>query len=349
MGLGGALISQHRRHAAADHAQRRRAARERALERARAGDAGQMINNNNYYRNTLRNIAGGERARATGRWSQDDYDAVLARILTAPNPPEILYFPPSDDARRPEYREPDYLPLYTHPVKHLPGFTPDFIPASDPPPANAGSSSEDIIIVEDSPVASTSSASSDEATSLIVCAQCLDPLTLNNGTEDAQSRLWGLRCGHIIDGKCMQKLMQPPQTVVDDQQILVPKLEQDQRATTATDDDHSVRSRLRSYRSGQHTPAQAPTPPTWRRRNLFARWWGADDEDDEDDPVDLIPRPNHHRGKRNKGKNKVVEPAVEATHEWTCPVSGCGKVHTSLLIEGKWTVDKERGAIGIYA
>ena len=187
--------------------------------------------------------------------------------------------------------------------------------------------------------------SSDEATSLIVCAQCLDPLTLNNGTEDAQNRLWGLRCGHILDGKCMQKLMQLPRAVVDDQQqILVPMLEQDQ-VTTATDNDHSARSRLRSYHSGQHTHAQAPTPRMRRRRNLFARWWGADDEDD---PVDLIPQTNY-RGKRNKGKNKVVEPAIEATHKWTCPVSACGKVHTSLLIEGKWTMDKEKGAIGIYA
>jgi hypothetical protein len=74
---------------------------------------------------------------------------------------------------------------------------------------------------------------------------------------------------------------------------------------------------------------------------MFTRWWRADDDTDM---VDL-----QHRGKRNKGKNKVVEQVVEATHEWTCPLSGCSKVHVSLLIEGEWTMDKERGAIGIYA
>jgi hypothetical protein len=41
-------------------------------------------------------------------------------------------------------------------------------------------------------------------------------------------------------------------------------------------------------------------------------------------------------------------PLVEADYQWKCPVAGCAKVHTSLLIVGKWIMDEKTGAIGVY-
>ncbi|TFK73294.1 hypothetical protein BDN72DRAFT_834984 [Pluteus cervinus] len=49
---------------------------------------------------------------------------------------------------------------------------------------------------------------------LLVCARCLDPLILNSGQlkdekEQHTRRVWGLRCGHMIDGKCLEEISRP--------------------------------------------------------------------------------------------------------------------------------------------
>jgi hypothetical protein len=50
----------------------------------------------------------------------------------------------------------------------------------------------------------------------LVCARCLDPLVLGGScmSEDERTRrrLWSLRCGHILDGKCIAELMKPRPT-----------------------------------------------------------------------------------------------------------------------------------------
>ena len=53
------------------------------------------------------------------------------------------------------------------------------------------------------------------------------------------------------------------------------------------------------------------------------------------------------KGKGN-GKGRAKGPIVEAEHEWTCPVGGCGRVHVSQLINGQWVMDDKRGAITVF-
>lgn len=69
-------------------------------------------------------------------------------------------------------------------------------------------------------------------------------------------------------------------------------------------------------------------------------------------PGQLRPiRPLPHRrqpGSRGKGKGKANVPVVEAEHQWKCPVASCARIHTSLLIEGKWVTDDKAGAIAVY-
>ena len=91
----------------------------------------------------------------------------------------------------------EYRPAYTHPSKPQPGFSNNF-------------SSPDVIAVDQPGPSSTPAA---DAGTILVCAKCLDPLVMNvTGPEDEvrKSRLWALRCGHMLDGKCIEQLMKPP-------------------------------------------------------------------------------------------------------------------------------------------
>jgi len=338
MGLGGALISQHRRHGMDNSAIRRRAAREHVQDRV-GENIGQIYG---FYRTNTRRISGGYRNIArTFSWTQNDHDAIVAQILAAQDLPDLHFFPASnDDTRRAKRSEPDYLPSYTHPANPASGFTFDFAPPSPSPPATA-SSSMSVIVIDDSPVASTSAFRCEDAATLLVCAFCLDPLILGGGKDDNGQRLWGMRCGHMIDGKCMDQIMKPASAV---------DLKGKGKATDGEPPDRSdgkassMRLRTSHLLSGRPTSQEPQLGPAYfTRRRLTPQ------NPFNNDP----PTPPRHRGrpqaKSNKGKGKAIEPRVEATHEWTCPVPGCGRSHTSLLIEGKWIMDKEKGAIAIYA
>lgn len=232
--------------------------------------------------------------------------------------------------------EPDYKLHYTHPDRPLPGFTHDFFPSSP---------SSVIEEVDTSPArqASGSGARSREVT--LVCAACRDPLVLGASDVEegrAKRKLWGLRCGHLLDGKCIEKLMEPAPPTSDatgssskrmptEPAEYLPSSSQD---TVVVDSDSgSMRSRLRprrgtagSFPSASHL---VPATPSSGRRGFAAR-------------AQAI-----HRSNR-KGKGKMKAPVVEAEREWNCPVSGCGRVHLSLLMDGRWTMDEKRGAITVF-
>ena len=44
----------------------------------------------------------------------------------------------------------------------------------------------------------------------------------------------------------------------------------------------------------------------------------------------------------------MKKPAIEAAHEWMCPVPGCGRVHYGVRVQGEWKNDEGRGAIALY-
>ena len=104
----------------------------------------------------------------------------------------------------------EYRVAYTHPYPPVAGFTHDF---------ESPSPSVSVIDVDEEPgpsskaSGSSSSSKHNENFNTLVCARCLDPLVLggSNMSEDERSRrrLWGLRCGHMLDGKCIDELMKP--------------------------------------------------------------------------------------------------------------------------------------------
>ncbi|KAH9917005.1 uncharacterized protein B0H18DRAFT_1036150 [Fomitopsis serialis] len=317
-------------------------------------------------------------------------------------------------------REQHYKPSYTHPDKPVPGFTFDFAP-SEVPSTSATSSS--IIVLNDDgeitegPSRTSANSSVVEASASLVCARCNDPLSLTAESaapeeEIARRRIWGLRCGHMLDGKCVQELMSPPapppppppppppadvQEAMDDPKgkgkardvshadIAMDIGEPDlpvsstgkrrgagKEATTSRKgkrkaaemlhpesdppladapgpvsadvppEDNSIRSRLRPRHPRQASHAVAHEPIAESVPSPLS-------------PARLVGASPRRRGRgsssttrvRGKGKGKA-KPTIEAVHQWTCPVAGCGHVHASIRVDGEWKMNPQEGAISLF-
>ncbi|KAI6039864.1 hypothetical protein EDC04DRAFT_1619790 [Pisolithus marmoratus] len=240
--------------------------------------------------------------------------------------------------------EPDYKPEYTHPNKPSPGLTYDFMTTLPPSPVDS------VIIVDDSHSPGPSNANgSRHGDPALACAHCHDPLFL--GASDVgdgrdQRRLWGLRCGHLLDGKCVKKLMQP---VSEADTVLVDSSSTDMKGKCKMESEtqpmpslnqeitvegtNSMRSRLRS-RNSVPGPSLSSQPLPHANSG----------------PQHTISVRGKTRGRRGrgKGKAKATAPIVSAVHEWLCPVSGCGCVHVSVLVAGRWIMDEKKGAIAVF-
>ncbi|KAK0201923.1 hypothetical protein DFS33DRAFT_1031872 [Desarmillaria ectypa] len=227
--------------------------------------------------------------------------------------------------------EVDYKPQYTHPGLPEPGFTFDFAPPTTESSPFTTSVSNPIIIDDEEPVASSSSGSAAAiaATSAppsglnlqatLVCANCNEPLYQSgSGTTKVQRRrrIWSLRCGHLIDGKCADRLsvpQAPPQDVSVESGKGKEKATASAETVDTTEETNTIRSRLRSSHKANAGLLQRIIPSILKR----------------------------------KGKAKSE---VEAEHQWTCPVNGCGRVHTSVKTDGIWGPDKVKGEgiIGVF-
>ncbi len=150
-----------------------------------------------------------------------------------------------DPIRRPTH---EYRIAYTHPYPPTPGFTHNF---------ESPSPSVSVIDVDDEPGPSTkasgssSSSKNNESLNTLVCARCLDPLVLGGSSmpedERIRRRLWGLRCGHMLDGKCIAELMKPR---------LAPNLEPASTEAVAIEPPHS---RSQGPDSSTHSQDGAPS------------------------------------------------------------------------------------------
>lgn len=76
-------------------------------------------------------------------------------------------------------------PIYPDP---LPGFTNSFDLESLPGP----------IVVDDN-------GDVDKPITFFVCASCEDPLLVSGAYESSADRVWALRCGHLLDQKCLDR------------------------------------------------------------------------------------------------------------------------------------------------
>ena len=345
-------------------------------------------------------------------WAFDDPDAEIGRSLSlSPVGEEDILFdlplPPLGGLHRSMLEKPiHWKPEYTHPDKAGPGFTYDFAPSEGDQSSTSGSASPIIVLDEDEAGPSHAGSSSASATAVettLVCARCLDPLVLSaphGASEDERKkcRVWALRCGHMLDGKCIAELYAPPpppapvvkeEPVEDvkgkgkgkgradpdlgtDAPLAEPPVDArlDKSATSVADrkgkrkaveplepesppkrarlvspaaEGNPIRSRLRSHaRLAAAGDAVCPemstaaTYPSPTRRNQRSAPSGSS--------------AGSGRGKgKGKGKARALKkPAIEAEHEWKCPVAGCGRVHYGVRVQGDWKNDEGRGAIALF-
>lgn len=203
-------------------------------------------------------------------WYWEDAVADPERELFSPFGNEDAWFglPDRLDALRPVVGRNPYIPKaetvpmwkpeYTHPNKIAPGFTHDFAAPDDPATQTSGSSSPQTVIVLDDEAGPSSGAASGSSSATavettLVCARCLDPLVLapadGSSEEDVKlRRVWALRCGHMLDGKCVAALMFPPTATADPGSTESPQQE----------DEASVRSKGKGKARADPEPPAAP-------------------------------------------------------------------------------------------
>lgn len=248
-----------------------------------------------------------------------------------------------DQSKRLRSFEPDYKTEYTHPGKADSGFTYDFAPSTPPAPPSSNS----VIVIDDSPGPSTKASSSssshtDDTNEILVCAQCTDVLvtgaSVTGEEERQQKRIWALRCGHVLDGKCIDALMKPASEATKGKgRADLNNLPGNSKGKgveergpvniLSVSNGNSIRSRLRPRSGASANNSGTIADHSRSYRSLPYR---------------------RSQGGRGKGKGKIQIPVVQAEHHWKCPVSGCGKDHTSWLVEGKWVPHDKEGAITMY-
>lgn len=289
--------------------------------------------------------------------------------------------PPEHDHFGAHFRrmQPEYKPVYTHPEPPADGFgfTHNFAL-----PTPTQSPKADVIVIDDDsePNEGTQNSSHPSSvTTALVCAHCLDPLVLGGGSTSDQeakdSKVWGLRCGHLLDGKCVMKLMrggdpaQPSESGsghgesadigLEDRtrksELMSGKQDKGKRKAVAQVEDEyhtgigvevgiGIRSRLRPRRTinTANSPISSAvhSPPE-----------SLEPGDNASSSTAVRPRrvyrslattptgPLHPslatRSRKGKGKQKDVETDIEERHEWYCPVARCGHKHMSVKVKGK--------------
>lgn len=360
MGLGGGLISlnrsqvnSHRRDFLRQHARGVMGHAGNAMRRIYTA----IIGNNN------------EDDEFLGPRDDDDYSAI--QMLLA----QDLGLEPGDDDNRFDHparpyvwqeilfrrrhgrgrnQEEDYKPEHTHPGKAESGFTFDFAPSS---PTECSSSSDikskatkapiviDLEAMDteaDTPGAGPSTAPSSPGSlslqTLLVCAKCLDPLVLGAGLVGEESRtrkVWALRCGHMIDGKCLDVVGVPEHgsstqgnESVDDGKGKGKAVDLKGKGKAQPDEQRPSPSEPNPIRSRLRSRAPPPSSPPSPSSSRFSR--------------PLAPSSPLHSvlGKRKRTSSSTKD-KIEATHEWECPVVGCKRVHVSVKMGGVWVPEPD--------
>ncbi|KAF9449744.1 hypothetical protein P691DRAFT_811906 [Macrolepiota fuliginosa MF-IS2] len=175
--------------------------------------------------------------------------------------------------------------------------------------------------------------SSTAGTTVLACARCLDPLVLsNNLTSDIQKnrRVWGLRCGHLIDGKCLKEIGQPPYTDQStDIGSAISVVDRKGKGKAKAGNDESIRHDEGMHIVSTHDHEQPDNNANSIRSRLRPRHVAAVASSSS----------SHPPAKRNtRGKQPQMPPAE---YIWHCPVTGCDRIHVSLKINGEWVPERE--------
>lgn len=230
---------------------------------------------------------------------------------------------------------PEYRPEFTHPKGFVkPGFSGDFERRTEPEVVDLDAAAS---------AASWGRKGKGKAKAVtppplkplkLVCASCKSRLKVNGEEEE---RVYGLRCGHVLDGTCVAKMAFPldpvaaPLPAVDEdtkgkgkatfEEVNIHTLNQDQQPQE--EEGIAARLRPRATRGGRG-----------RGRGRGGARGGA-------------------KGKKRKGRKNATVNATPAFEqfEWKCPVAGCGRAHFSVraVVTGApWKHDARRGAVGIF-
>ncbi len=346
MGLGGALISSYR------ESQRQANPQPGLLARAGAAASGLA---NRLSRNLV-NIGMGPEVNTLALNFGSHDDTALARLLVETEMQELfgdlnhrhLLRHLSRD-RHPQSAT--YQAAYTHFRPAEAGFTNDFASETTSTNSQMRENSGPIIIEDDVSASSTkrahwtSSPGSVKSSTVLACARCLDPLVLGAGLvgdEGEQRKIWALRCGHMIDGKCLMEIGHPPGDATDEETVSRVDTKgkgkaraspakgkgkgkvkvADDSATERENDNsgaslasmmvenNSIRSRLRSSRT--YSTGSIPELPPSSLSNSAAT-----------------------RRKRPR------KPKIEGQYQYRCPVPGCGHAHVSVKVNGKWRPERD--------
>ncbi|KAF9266420.1 hypothetical protein L218DRAFT_996597 [Marasmius fiardii PR-910] len=362
LGLGGALISSNNARVAEERqmASRRRAsAVQRAREHARARTL-RAVARTNGHGNWDRDFGLGLGGFGGNRDQTLAHLYLELGLMPMEWPPGFLDPHPYQS----KSSEVEYKADFTHPNSAEAGFTFDFAAGSseDGGISSEGSlfpttSAENPIIIDDDEdedtVSITGSSSSGskgkgivvEASSssplslrtLLVCSHCRDPLLLGEsasklGPEGGKARrIWSLRCGHLIDGKCLETLSIPsPQSTSSLEQV-----------RSSSDADRKGKGKAVEPFEVQNDPE-----PSEYRSKLRSRRY-----------MPPIPSFSSFMPSRRKVavKEKENQEAVtiQETFEWKCPVGTCQKLHTSVRIKDVWgpakpEMNKGDGVIGVF-
>ncbi|KDQ24890.1 hypothetical protein PLEOSDRAFT_1094473 [Pleurotus ostreatus PC15] len=234
-------------------------------------------------------------------------------------------------------KEIDYSPHYTHSAKPEAGFTFDF--ASDD-------------AVSDRPSTHTSS---------------------KGPVEERKRRIWALRCGHLIDGECLDNISTPG---VPSPDTVVPSASgKNKGKAKAADLEDEPGSDGGSDSADGYDDDLIPAPRyPLRHRALHLLGPGTNDYDTflQASNYPLRNRPLHaplaaplgtsaRRG-GSKANTRRSRRGKKQTFEWPCPVAGCEQTHASVRSgDGGWEPEKDsvgrggkvtkpgRGVIAVFA
>ncbi|RDB26223.1 hypothetical protein Hypma_006282 [Hypsizygus marmoreus] len=352
MGLGGALISFNR-----DNADRReQQRRQQQLQQTTRQERGFFQGAGNTLRRMYSAFTGGFRD------DEDDYPAM--QMFFAPEfgggendddrfrglALQELYFR-TRERQHQRQQEVEYKAEFTHPGKPESGFTFDFAPPE--PPTTTAKPPPIVIDLEAvdnelGPVPGPSSSTANppsptmSGSILLVCARCLDPLVLGGGLtgEDGRKKkVWALRCGHMIDGKCLDAIGAPePQGGMTESDNVTHVLEQEPERPLRSRTDGKGKGKARAEEEQASAPVDNSIRSRLRSRGTVPSH-----------PLPAIPlalsAPSAAATTSRLGKRKrpssPAKPRIQATHEWKCPVASCGRTHASAKIDGAWVPEPE--------
>jgi len=250
-----------------------------------------------------------------------------------------------------------YRKDYTHPHPPEPGFTHDFIckspvevidVTSPTIPSKSVPSLGPIIIDDDDSIAdsdaykSTSKPQTPEPQlnnkSSLVCARCFEPLILgNNLTSEEQKnwRIWGLQCGHLIDGKCLKDIGQPKymgqQFFNSPAETRAVDRKGKGKAKAVDEDEDNEDNRIQS-------PAHVNEPESNSIRSRLRPRHAGTSFINSPSSSSLAQIPVKRSIKSKTSAHQLL-PLPQFI--WKCPVTGCECVHVSIQVDGEWIPERD--------